>query len=163
VARIERAWVHMVGAADHFEKGRDSDPTRADGIKALRTVLDGQLSGAGRGLKVGSTAMLNFSDRVSRLEGTSFGPPPDPGVKGVYAHLSASSHPNFHALYETNRNGATHFTLSDETILDSFRVAAVSFAAAWSAVADYHGWDTVAAEEAKAFCTGLNPGSRSAR
>jgi hypothetical protein len=162
-SRVERAWIHMVDAAHHYDKGRDADEDRTDGIRLIEAELGPNLTGRGQGRKIGRTGVPTLTERSRCLEELAFGPSPDQAVRSLYAHLCTSAHPNFHALYELSRNGATHFTLLDRTILDSFRVAAVSFATAWAEVARYHGWETDAADEAKQFCLKLNPTRRAAR
>jgi len=160
--RIERAYLHLLDAADHFVTGRDDDPDRAKAHAALTDQLKARVTGKGKGRCLGGTKMATLSGRARLLERLALGSA-DPGVKEVYAHLSTSSHPNFHALYELNKNAATHFTLPDETIANSYRLAALLFSTAWAEVARYHGWDTAEAEAAKKAVAGLNPGTRSPR
>jgi hypothetical protein len=170
LTRVERAYITQLDSARHYLSGREVEPKHAKAPEILADSFGDRLKVVEEGPEdekveveyLGGTSLASLTARARRLEKLAFGRA-DKGAKEIYSHLSTSSHPNFYALNEMSQGGATHFTLSDETLLTSFRVAAVSFATAWEQVAGYHGWDTDDAVRWRAEFTDLSPGARAGR
>lgn len=125
--RVRRAWSYRLDAAAHYRDSRAKDPEFRAALTEWRTMVPPAERVEVPRLRQRAKAL---DDRIIDRDVSALPP--------LYDYLSASSHPNPHALDELTADGT--FTIAADEMTGTLRLSCILLGAAWQACESYAGW-----------------------